>query len=52
VGNAGDESAEAKTGNEQFAEARIAPGIVLPGAYSSAFAPLSGVAATGGRGRK
>jgi hypothetical protein len=36
------------TRDEQFAEARIAPGIVLPGAYSSAFAPLSGLAATGG----
>ena len=32
VGNAGDESAEAKIRDEQFAEARTAPGIVLPGA--------------------
>src|SRR6185436_18691639 len=48
VGNAGDESAEAKTRDEQFAEARTAPGIVLPGAYSAAFASLSGLPATGG----
>jgi hypothetical protein len=48
VGNAGDESAEAKTRDQQFAEARTAPGIVLPGAYGAAFASLSGLPASGG----
>src|SRR3954465_4177283 len=48
VGNAGDESAEAKTRDEQFAQARIAPGVVLPGAYSAAFASLSWLPASGG----
>jgi len=48
VGNAGDESAEAKIRDEQFAEARTAPGIVLPGAYSAAFASLSGLPVAGG----
>jgi len=43
VGNAGDESAEAIIRDQQFAEARTAPGngLVLPGAYSAAFATLS-----------
>jgi hypothetical protein len=41
VGNAGDESAEAQTKGEQFAQARMAPGIVLPGAYGAAFASLT-----------
>lgn len=40
VGNPGDESKEAETLAEQFAQARTAPGIVLPGAYSAAFASL------------
>jgi len=48
VGNAGDESAEARIRDQQFAEARTAPGIVLPGAYSAAFASLSGLPASGG----
>ena len=34
VGNAGDESAEATAKAEQFAQARLAPGVVLPGAYT------------------
>src|SRR5258706_14880348 len=41
VGNAGDESAEQQTKAEQYAQARTAPGIVLPGAYSAAFASLN-----------
>src|SRR5437764_109062 len=41
VGQAGDESAEAQVKADQFAQARTAPGIVLPGAYSAAFASLS-----------
>src|SRR4051812_46379785 len=48
VGNAGDESAEARIRDEQFAEARTAPGVVLPGAYSAAFASLSGLPVSGG----
>jgi len=32
---------------EQFAEARTAPGIVLPGAYTAAFASLSSLMVTG-----
>ena len=39
----GDESAEAQTKAEQYAQARTAPGVVLPGAYSAAFASLSGL---------
>jgi photosystem II stability/assembly factor-like uncharacterized protein len=48
VGNAGDESAEAQTKAEQYAQARTAPGVVLPGAYSAAFASLAGLPATSG----
>src|SRR5512139_1086227 len=45
---AGRESAEAATLDAQFAEARQAPGIVSPGAYSSAFAQILGMAHTTG----
>jgi hypothetical protein len=48
VGNVGDESAEAQTKAEQFAQARKAPGVILPGAYSAAFASLSGLPASAG----
>jgi photosystem II stability/assembly factor-like uncharacterized protein len=48
VGQAGDESAEAQLKAEQFAQARTAPGIVLPGAYGAAFASLSGLPTTTG----
>src|SRR5215212_10181476 len=41
VGDVGDESAEARIKVEQFAQARLAPGTVRPGAYSDAFASLS-----------
>ena len=40
VGNAGDESKEVTNAAEQFAQARTAPGLVQPGAYSAAFASL------------
>lgn len=40
VGNPGDETREAQTAAEQFAQARTAPGIVLPGAYNAAFTSL------------
>jgi hypothetical protein len=48
VGQVGDESAEAKAKLEQFAQARTAPGVVLPGAYTAAFLSLSGLPASGG----
>jgi hypothetical protein len=47
VGEAGDETAEALTAAEQFAQARTAPGLVLPGAYSAAFASLSALPVVG-----
>ncbi len=40
VGNAGDETHEITNAAEQFAQARTAPGLVQPGAYSAAFASL------------
>src|SRR3954452_3762490 len=40
VGNAGDETHEVTNAAEQYAQARTAPGIVQPGAYSAAFASL------------
>ena len=48
VGNAGDESSEAQVKLDQFAQARSAPGVVLPGAYTAAFASLSGLSVSGG----
>jgi hypothetical protein len=47
-GEAGDESAEARTAMEQFAQARTAPGIVAPGGYSAAFGDLSNLSTVGG----
>ena len=47
-GGAGGESAEAIVAARQWQEARTAPGVVAPGAYSAAFAQLTGLAATGG----
>ncbi len=47
VGEVGDETAEARTAAEQFAQARTAPGVVLPGAYGAAFASLSDLPVTG-----
>jgi photosystem II stability/assembly factor-like uncharacterized protein len=41
MGEAGEESLEALVAAEQFAQARTAPGVVLPGAYGAAFASLS-----------
>src|SRR5258706_3789937 len=43
VGNAGDETVESQIAAEQFAQARTAPGVVLPGAYGAAFASLVGL---------
>jgi hypothetical protein len=48
-GGAGSEAFEAKTASDQFAQARTGPsGIVAPGAYSAAFAQLTGLATAGG----
>ena len=47
VGNPGDESNEAQTAAEQFAQARTAPGLVNPGAYSAAFADLQALPTSG-----
>lgn len=47
-GQAGDESAEALTAAQQWAEARTAPGIVAPGAYGAALGELNGLTAVGG----
>jgi hypothetical protein len=47
-GGAGGEAAEFATASQQFIEARTAPGIVAPGAYSAAFAELTGLSAAGG----
>ena len=47
VGDAGDETLEAATAAEQFAQARTAPGIVAPGAYGAAFASLSALPIAG-----
>jgi photosystem II stability/assembly factor-like uncharacterized protein len=43
VGQAGDETVESQIAAEQFAQARTAPGVVLPGAYGAAFASLRGL---------
>src|SRR5262245_48892534 len=48
VGNTGDESAEAQTKADRFAQARRAPGVILPGAYSAAFASLASLPVAGG----
>lgn len=47
-GQPADETGEALTAATQFAEARTAPGLVLPGAYGAAFASLSALPAYGG----
>ena len=48
AGEAGDETSEAQVAAEQFAQARNAPGVVLPGAYGAAFASLRSLPAQGG----
>ena len=48
VGQPGDETVEALDAAEQYAQARMAPGLVLPGAYSAAFASLSALPVTSG----
>ena len=47
-GEPGEEAFEARTAAEQYAQARTAPGIVQPGAYTAAFGQLSALSTTGG----
>jgi hypothetical protein len=47
VGGGGGESAELRTQGEQYTQARTAPGQVLPGGYTAAFASLAGLPAGG-----
>ena len=47
-GVAGGESAEMLTQMQQYAQARTAPGIVNPGAYTAAFGQLTALATSGG----
>ncbi|MFB9237358.1 glycosyl hydrolase [Plantactinospora siamensis] len=49
---AGAEAFEASTLAAQFAEARTAPGIVAPGAYSNAYSQLTALPATAGTWRE
>ncbi len=48
VGQPGDETVEALDAAEQYAQARTAPGLVLPGAYSAAFASLAALPVSSG----
>src|SRR6476469_3221167 len=47
VGRAGEETADALSSAEEFAQARLAPGLVLPGAYGAAFASLTALPISG-----
>ena len=47
VGGGGEESAVLRSQGEQYGNARTAPGIVAPGAYSAAFTSLQGLTASG-----
>ena len=49
---AGEEAFEARIIAEQFAQARSAPGIVAPGAYSNAFSQLGSLPVTKGNWRE
>jgi hypothetical protein len=48
VGEPGDETVEALNAAEEYAQARRAPGLVLPGAYGAAFASLSSLPVASG----
>ena len=48
VGEPGDETVEALNAAAEYAQARTAPGLVLPGAYSAAFVSLSGLPVAAG----
>src|SRR5262245_1563789 len=47
-GGSGGESAESFRASQEWQQARTAPGIVAPGAYSAAFAQLTGLPTVGG----
>ena len=47
-GQPGDEATHTGTAAEQFAQARLAPGLVLPGAYGAAFQSLAALPVSGG----
>ena len=47
-GGSGGEAAESLRASQEWQQPRTAPGIVAPGAYSAAFAQLTGLGATGG----
>ncbi|MGB8650384.1 MAG: hypothetical protein WCD35_06945 [Mycobacteriales bacterium] len=47
IGAGGGESAELRSQGEQYAQARTAPGIVAPGAYTAAFTSLAALPAGG-----
>jgi len=48
VGEPGDETVEAMNAAAEYAQARTAPGLVLPGAYSAAFTALSALPVASG----
>ncbi|HYT68767.1 MAG TPA: hypothetical protein VEL51_20245, partial [Vicinamibacterales bacterium] len=48
VGNPGDETVEAMNAAAEYAQARLAPGLVAPGAYGAAFAALYSLPDVGG----
>ena len=48
VGEPGDETVEAMNAAAEYAQARTAPGLVLPGAYSAAFTALSSLPVAAG----
>ena len=48
VGQPGDESAEAMNAAAEFAQKRLAPGLVLPGAYGAAFTALTALPVASG----
>ena len=48
VGEPGEETIEALNAAAEYAQARLAPGLVLPGAYSAAFASLSSLPTASG----
>ena len=48
VGEPGDETVEAMNAAAEYAQARVAPGLVLPGAYGAAFASLAALPVASG----
>src|SRR4029078_3252198 len=48
AGEGGDESAEALNRDTEYAQARLAPGLVLPGAYAQAVSALTSLPVASG----